>query len=188
MKQRLVKFGFATALMMGLVGFQTLLGADDKKPASPPSTLPDYSKYKFVKEMSGEVVTADDKKITIRVKGTINANKGKGAPRPVEVHKDYDYDLIPESLVRIDTLPVKKDDKGKKVAYTQAEKDALKLPPGVKGYAATIADLAAGKTVNLILIRDKSISDDKATESDLRVKFAIIQTQPPPTATPPNQN
>ena len=99
MKQRLVKLGLATAIMVSLVGFQTSLGVDDKKPASPPSTLPDYSKYKFVKEMSGEVVKADDKKITIRVKGTINVNKGKGAPRPVEVHKDYDYDLIRALLI-----------------------------------------------------------------------------------------
>lgn len=59
------------------------------------------------------------------------------------------------------------------------------MPVGVKGYAASISDLAEGSTVNLVLIRDKSVSEDKLTEQDLKVKYAIIQSPPPTTTTTP---
>ncbi len=195
MIRRLIKSGLAIALVIGLATFYTSIAmsaADDNKtPAKdPPAKLPDYSKYKFVKEQIGEVLKFDDKKITIRVKWTV-AKGFNPLAKPVEMHKDYEYQFIPESLVRTSFLPKKTDDKGKRVEYTQKEKDALKMPVGVTGYAASMSDITLSSTVNLILIRDKTITEAKATEDDLRIKFAIIQPPMPPAtppAAPPNKN
>jgi hypothetical protein len=138
--------------------------------------------------MAGELIKADDKKVTIRVKWTVNTQLNpKARPNLVEKHQDYDFQFIPESLIRTSFLPKKTDDKGKKVEYTQKEKDALKMPPGVTGYAASNSDLVEHSTVNLILIRDKTISDAKATDDDLRIKYAVIQALPTAT-TPPAKN
>lgn len=183
MKQRIVGFCFACALSLAFVTLPTgMFAADDTKSTAkdPPTKIPDYSKYKYAKEVTGEVVKADDKNLTVRIKWV----EQKGAPqkgRPpmlTEKQKDYDFPFIPESLVRTMHLPPKTDDKGKKIPYTDKEKEALKQPPRVTGYAAQISDLVAGSTVDVILIRDKSIPDDKVTDSDLRVKYAIIQAPP----------
>ena len=188
MKHRIAGYGFVLAVGLGLVGSQApTISADDTKTATKeiPDKIPDYSKYKFVKEMAGELIKSDDKKVTIRVKWTVNAQPNpRLAPRPVEKHQDYDFQFIPESLVRTSFLPKKTDDKGKKVELTQKEKEALKMPPGVTGYAASNSDLVEHSTVNLILIRDKTISDAKATDDDLRIKYAIIQALPTTTAPP----
>jgi hypothetical protein len=148
-----------------------------------PTKAPDWSKYVYVKDITGEVQKADDKKVTIRVKWL--APKGaavRGRPPQVqEQHKDYDYQFVPESLVRFQKLPPKTDDKGKNVEYTVKEKDALKVPPGVTGYVAAVEDLKVGTIVNVTLVREKSVSADKATEDDNKIKYIVIQ---PPPATP----
>jgi hypothetical protein len=191
MKLQSAKYVLAFALGIGLVNLNApMVGADDAKaPAKEiPDKVPDFSKYKFVKEMEGELLKADDKKVTIRIKWTVNAQLNpKAAPRLVEKHQDYDFSFIPESLVRTSFLPKKTDDKGKRVELTPKEKEALKMPPGVTGYAASTSDLVEHSTVKLILIRDKTISDAKATDDDLRIKYAIVQSLPTST-TPANKN
>jgi hypothetical protein len=186
MKQKILNYGFALALGLGIICTQsTMSTADDAKT---PAKAPDFSKYVYVKNQTGEVVKADDKKISITYKWTVNTQPNpKFAPRFVEKHQDYEFQLLPESLVRSSFLPKKVDDKGKKVEYTQKEKDALKTPIGVTGYAASTSDLTPGTLVDITLIRDKSIAGAKATDEDLRVKYVIIQ--PPTTAaTPPAKN
>jgi hypothetical protein len=184
--QKWIRPGLAIVLGVALATVPAVTrSADDAKTTQEPVTkAPDLSKYKFVKDMTGEIVKADASKITIRVKfakTAPNPNPRVKVPNVTEGHKDYDYQMLPESLVRSRMLPIKLDENGKKVAHTQKEKEALKLPMGYPGYAATLADLKAGANVYVYLVRDKSISEAKATDDDLRVKYVVIE--PPPETT-----
>jgi hypothetical protein len=184
MKQQLMRYGFACALGLGLATLPagTSAADDTKTPAKEtPTKAPDFSKYVYVKDVTGEVVKADDKKITVRISGTgLKAQPNpKARPMVVEMHTDYEYTFLPESLVRTLVLPPKPEENGKKVPYTPKEKEALKIPVGVIGYVAATSDLTKGTTVNVILVREKSISASKATDDDLRIKYVVIQ--PPPT-------
>lgn len=181
-RQRWIKSGLAIVLGTALASLPAVTcSADDAKTAAkaPVTKAPDFSKYKFIKDMTGEIVKADENKITVRVKwtkATPNPNpKAKVVPKTTEMHQDYDFQMLPESLVRTRVLPPKLDDNGKKVAHTQKEKDTLKLPTGYPGYAATVTDLKGGSNVYVYLVREKSISDSKATDDDLRVKYVVIE-------------
>ncbi len=188
MNQRIVRFCFTCALGLGLATLPVgMFAADDTKTPDTkapekdiPTKAPDFSKYTFVKDVTGEVVKADDKKLTVKVSWTMlkpGAN-AKAPPTAVPMSKEYDFTFLPESLVRTEFLPPKFDDKGKKVAYTQKEKDALKLPMKVPYYAASMSDLTKGTLVNVTLVRDKSIPASKVTDDDSRIKYVVIQ--PPP--------
>jgi hypothetical protein len=194
-----VSLGYALALL------PVLSAADDEKqPSSATAKAPDWSGYRFVGDVVGEIVKADDKKLVLRVtwfEPQAQAG-GKNNRRPQlsqnnrnfrnpyapnqnrpnnqqranvkEQHHDYELEFVPESLVRTKSMPQKYDDNGKRVAHTQKEIDELRAPPGVTGYAASPADLVPGAIVEVILVRDKSIPASKATEDDLRVEYAII--------------
>lgn len=172
--------------------------ADDKpKP-------PDWSKYAYVTDLVGEIISADEKKITLRitwyvpqVQGGVNRRPplvqnnrnfrnpyARNMNRPPRVtvkeqHHDYDLEFVPESLVRTKTLPPKYDDKGRRVNYTPKELEQLRQPPGVPGYAATVADLRPGTIAEVWVVRDKSIPAAKVTEDDLRVKYVLILSNNP---------
>ncbi|VTS02781.1 unnamed protein product [Gemmata massiliana] len=206
MRRVALRAGLAFVLSLG-VGSLSLLADDPKliKDAAAPS---DWSGYVFVSDVIGEVVKADDKSVTLRVTWLEpqqkNGNKN-GRPRlsqnnrnfsnPLqrntgrqnqvqlkEQHHDYELEYLPPSLVRSKSLPPKLDDKGKKVLHTQKEIDELRTPAGATGYAANKSDLVAGTIVEVHLIRDRSISAAKATEDDLRIKYAVILGKAP---TPP---
>lgn len=200
MRRITLRVAAAFALGLGAVSLPTL--ADDAKPK------PDFAGYVFVTDVVGEVVKADDKGVTLRItwfeQQVKNNNNNNGrrnlsgnhrnfrnpfAPnmnRPQvqvkEQHHDYDLEYLPQSLVRTKSLPPKLDDKGKKVPHTQAELDELRAPGGVTGYAANRSDVTPGTYLEVYLIRDKTISAAKATEDDLRIKYAVIlghDTNPP---------
>src|SRR5262249_52505314 len=152
-------------------------------------------------EVVGEIVKADESKLTLRVTWYVpqngNNNKrpplhqangnnvrnpygqNKNRPNSKEQHHDYELEFVPESLVRMKTLPPKLDENGKRVDYTQKEIDALRTPDGVPSYAASVADLTPGTIVDVRMVRDKSIPVAKMTEGDLRVKYAIILGKDP---------
>lgn len=199
MNRVMLSLGFTLVMGLGIGTMPSGVRAADDVKETP---APDWSKYTTVSEVTGELVKADDKKITLRlpyvaIRGQQNkfpplsqypvAPPVAPAKNLMNANHDYEIQMIPESLVRTLTLPSKLDANGKKVSYTEKEKEALKTPKGVKGYAASISDLTAGSTVNVILIRDKSLNADKVTDNDLRVKFAIIQT-PASSTTPPKKN
>jgi uncharacterized protein (TIGR03067 family) len=171
-----------SVLVLGL-GSAALAAGDDPKPPAkePPTKLPDYSKYtSVIKEVTGDVVKVAENKLTIKL-NNLPPKKGndRNPPKSADQPKEMTYSFIEESLVRTSFPPPKGEDKGKTVAYTEKEKEKLKLPPGAPGYAATINDLAVGTTVKLQLIRDKTIPGAQAIEDDLRIKFAIIQPESP---------
>jgi hypothetical protein len=175
-------FTFLVGLGLAIVPSENLAADDTKAPAKDvPAKAPDFSKYVYVKDVTGEIVKADDKKITLKV--TLTGLKPSGNPKVpptvVEMHHEYDFTMLPESLVRNLVLPPKIDANGKKVPYTDKEKEALKVPPKVVGYAASVSDLTKGTMVNVILVREKSIPESKAKDEDLRVKYAVIQPAVP---------
>ncbi|AWM41516.1 hypothetical protein GobsT_74310 [Gemmata obscuriglobus] len=193
---------FAT-LALGLGAFTLPVLAEDSKPK--PS---DWSGYVFVADVVGEVVKADDKSVTLRITWfepqARTGNSRNGRPglsqnnrnfrnpysqnmnRPnqsktqlKEQHHDYELEYVSESLVRSKTLPVKLDEKGKKIPHNQKEIDELRAPGGFPGYAANRSDLTPGTIVEVYLIRDKSVPAAKAGEDDLRVKYAVILGRDP---------
>ncbi len=73
-------FACVLGLCLSIIPKVTSAGDDAKTPAKdPPAKLPDYSKYTFVKEMTGEVIRADEKKITLCVKVLVSK---RGAESP----------------------------------------------------------------------------------------------------------
>jgi uncharacterized protein (TIGR03067 family) len=163
-------------LVIGLTSL-AVSAADDAKP--PPLKAPDYSKYTNVlKKVTGEIVKIDEKMLTIRV-SNLEKQQGFGADRRRLAKTELAFAFIEESLVRTSFLPPKVSDKGVKTQYTANEIKVLKRPPGAPGYAATLEDLKVGTDVTLHLVRDKTIPAAKATQADLRVKYAIIQPENP---------
>jgi hypothetical protein len=188
-----------------------VVGAADDSPAKPAkeatSSRIDWSAYKTIGDVVGEVVKANDRQITIRVtwyetkvsggggnrrpplssnprnfRNPYGSSRGRSSQPRVQVkeqHHDYELEFVPESLVRTKKLPPKFDDKGKRADYTASEIEALRAPDGAPAYAASASDLLPGTIVEVILIRDKSILATKATEGDLRVKYAIILGKDP---------
>lgn len=99
---------------------------------------------------------------------------GQQRPQTHVEHHDYSLAFAPNGLVRNKTLPPKTDDNGKTVPYKTAELEELRLPPGAPGYAASPADLANGTIAEFVLVRDRDIPAAKATESDLKIKYAMV--------------
>jgi hypothetical protein len=184
------------------VAFGLVLGSFGLTTAEEPKA-PDWSGYVYISDVVGEVVKADDSKVTLRITWFGAQGNGGNNHRPnlsgnhrnfhnphapngnrpqgqvKEQHHDYVLDYLPQSLVRMKKLPPKPEVDGKKVPYTQKEIDELRAPSSVTGYAASRSDLTPGTIVEVILVRDKTISNEKATEGDLRIKYAIIQGHDP---------
>jgi hypothetical protein len=189
-------FAWCTAAAIGL-GCGAALAAD------PSAKAPDWSGYVYVADVVGEVVKADDKKVVLRITWLEAHSTGGRPARPnlsgnhrhfhnpyggnmnrpnvqvKEQHHDYELEYLPESLVRLKKLPAKTDANGKPASYTQKELDELRAPSVVPGYAASRSDVVPGMYVDVILIRDKKIAADKATENDLRIKYATILGKDP---------
>ncbi|MBN9122816.1 MAG: hypothetical protein J0I06_27375 [Planctomycetes bacterium] len=196
--RRVVLRAAVLGLWLGLVALSVPRADADETPTK----APDWTGYVYVTDVVGEVVKADDKKIVLRItwleaqvkngnrntRPNLNANHRHfhnpySGNRPnVQIkqqHHDYELEYMPQSLVRAKSLPPKIDENGKKASYTQKEYDALRAPSGVTGYAANRSDLTPGTIVEVILIRDKTVPAAKATEDDLRIKYAIIQGKDP---------
>lgn len=193
-----MKTGLALVLGLGFA-FIASSGTAGDETKTPPKEKPDFKKagYVFAKEIAGEVVSADDKKVKIKVAYAAPGKPvpgAKKAPPPTAKTMEIEYEFIPDlSLVRYETkslLPKKTDEKGKKIDYTQKELDKLKMPTGVTGYAAEPSDLAPKTIVNLQLYVDKKLfNSNTAKEEDYRISYAIIQQLPPTTApATPNKN
>lgn len=200
--RRILQTGFGLAL--GLTALMPAAPAEDEKSgslATKPATeekgkAPDFSSYKYVTTVWGEVVKSNESNVTLRIywEALVKTPTGNHRPslhsttqhhhnpyatrRPNTQlkweHHDYTIPFVPESLVRTKTLPPKYDLEGKKVAYTEAELDALKVPYSAAGYQASKSDLTPGTVVQMSVIRDKTIPIASVKDSDLRVKYAVI--------------
>jgi len=206
MRRVALRVGAAFALGLGLVSLP--VAAEDTKPTPPaspdsPAKPPSFAGYVYVTDVVGEVVKANDKTVTLRITWLDTVQKNNNNRRPnlsannrnfhnpyssnnrqrppqlKQMHHDYDLDYLPQSLVRMKSLPAKTDEKGMKVPYTQKEYSELRAPVGVTGYVASTSDVTPGTFLEVILIRDKTIAPEKANENDLRIKYAIIQGHDP---------
>ncbi|MDB5312483.1 MAG: hypothetical protein JWO38_6685 [Gemmataceae bacterium] len=201
MTRRMLQIGLCLALGLGTLAATP--AADPKSTDTVPKTpavdkgkAPDFSGYVSVGTVMGEVMAANETSATLRIYWPVAAQpKGRGgrphlqnnsqtAMNPYSTrrqnikvkweHHDYEIPFVPESLVRVKTLPPKTNAEGKKVSYTEKELDEMKVPYSVPGYAASKSDLTKGTVVEAYVIRDKSISADKVTENDMRLRYLII--------------
>lgn len=203
--RRFVQIGFGLAL--SLTALMPSAPADDEKSPSlatkpattEKSTAPDFSSYKYVMTVWGEVVKSNESNVTLRIywetvvqtsttnrgaRPTLYSSVNRNHYNPYTIrrpnvqvkteHHDYTIPYVPESLVRTKTLPKKVGLDGKPVAYTDAEIDALKVPYSAVGYQASKSDLTPGTVVQVSVIRDKTIPTASVKDSDMRVKYAVI--------------
>ena len=96
-----------------------------------------------------------------------------------QVHHDYDLAYMPQSLVRTRTMPPKLDEKGVRVPHTQKEIDELRAPDGAPAYAASKGDVTPGTILEVYLVRDAKVAAEKATDADLRIKYAFTMGKAP---------
>ncbi len=130
--------------------------------AAEPET--DWSKYAKAKEVTFEIKKAAGDEVTLKV--------------PVAKNKfdDLSYTFAEGGLTRwVKIGPKFNGLTGKKVPLTAKELEPFKLPKGAPGYAGDKTDLKPGDLVTLVLVRPKDIPAAKAKESDLKIKYAIIQ-------------
>lgn len=156
----------AFALGAALVGLAAV--ADDKKPPADA----DWSKFVTAATYQGEVTKVDGDAFTLKTSPP--GGKGRGSQLRLT--------FAEAGLVRWKAMPPKLDEKGKRVPYTEKEKQESKLPKGFPGYAAERADLKAGMLVEVTMVRPKDIPAAKAALQDLQVKHVVIAGTAP---TPP---
>lgn len=204
---------FARAGVAAGVGLVAVVMAGAGRAAAADEKAPDWGGFATVADVVGTVVKADENAVTFRVtwyvpqggtnrRPNLSGNHrnfhnpyggrrpgGSGAAKPKEMHHDYVLEYVPQSLVRHKAMPVKLDDKGKRVAWTDKEAHDLRQPAGVPGYVGTKAEVTAGMVVELVVIRDKTIRADRATEDDLRIKYVYLlgPASAAPAASPPEK-
>src|SRR6516164_9044828 len=95
-------------------GMMGLARADDKK--TDPATR--FAGFVHHSDMHGEVVSASDTSVTIRVPMPVRTGNGKRGGVKLG-HKDYTFEYHPDGQARVMKLPQKTDADGKKVGYTK---------------------------------------------------------------------
>ncbi len=206
-----VTFSFA------LLALQPETAVGEEKAAKPEEKVaapkaPGFAGYQWVTMMTGEVVKADDSKVTVRVfwqqlvangnnrgsRPSLHGNHGRSHHSPFATrrtntqlkweHHDYDLPYVADSLVRNKTLPPKTNPDGKRGFYSAKEQDDLKLPYAAPGYQAIRSDLVPGTIIEAHIIRDRSIPANKVVDGDLRIKYAVVlrhDPNPPKDIVPP---
>jgi hypothetical protein len=159
----------------------TALSADDKKTDKPA----DWSKFAAAGTVVGEVVSADDAGFTLRISWKTPGSgglRGRSRGRAVqgkEQHEDFELKYADGGLARLKALPVRIDEKGKKLPPTAAEKEARRKPAGVPGYSLDRTDLTPGMIAEVTLVRSRDVPASKATADDLVVKYAMVIGESP---------
>ncbi len=198
MRRVALRAGTAFVLGLGLIALP--VGAES--PKDDPAKAPTFPGYVFVADAVGEVIKADDSSVTLRItwlepqaknngRRNLNGNhrnfqnpfqphvNRSNQPKLHQVHHDYDLAYLPQSLVRTRTMPPKTDETGKKVPHTQKEIDELRAPDGAPAYAASKSDVTPGTILEVYLIRDAKVAAEKATDADLRIKYAFTMGKSP---------
>ena len=153
---------------------------------TPSSAKQDWSSYATYGEIVGEVVKFEDPTLTLKITkyqqtGGNNARPIRPGLRPTNrppqvktTTEELDLTFNENALVRWYKLAPKIGPNGKKVQRSSKEIQQYKLPQGAPGYAGNRADLQAGQTVSLVLVRPRDISPSKLTPNDIQVKYAVI--------------
>jgi hypothetical protein len=126
----------------------------------------DWSKYAKGKEVTFEIKKASGDEVILKVPSATMKNK----------FEDLHYTFAEGGLTRWAKIGPKFNGlTGKKVPLTAKELEPFKLPKTAPGYAGDKTDLKPGDFVTLVLVRPKDIPAAKVKESDLKIKYAIIQ-------------
>ena len=166
--------------VLGCVG---LVAADD--PAPPLPKLPKFKDYTALPDVvRGKVKSAKDDKLTVLVPEYSLSRSGfssrsRRPPTVKEKEVEHTLTLHPDALVRWSKKPDRKDDKGKSKPYTPAELKLLMAPVGAPGILGDKTELAAGQTVELVLLVPNKVPADEFTDQDYRIKWVVIQGTPP---------
>lgn len=129
------------------------IGADekksDKKPAADPKTekkAPEKNKYiAFGQPLVSTIVSVDDKTVKFVAKVPIyRAGRIVGANE-----QEMELEAADDVKVRIEVLPIKVDEDGKKIKRTAEEMKELKGKEGLWGYAGTMENLQPGRIVRV---------------------------------------
>jgi hypothetical protein len=181
--------------------------ASQSKPVETPKAsllpkAPDFAGYQWVTMLTTEVVKADDSKATVRVYwahavggkgggrgGRSGLGSGRGHHSPFAVrrpnvkikweHHDYTIPYHADGLARTKQLPPKIGSDGKRGFYSAKEQDELSAPIGAPGFQAGKADIVPGTIIEAHIIRDRTIAASKLTDSDMRLKYAVILRHDP---------
>ncbi len=95
----------------------------------------------------------------------------------VHVHKsEYLFDFTADAQARLQNLPPKLNEDGKKVAYTPAEKQKLKGNPDIPGWKADISELKVGQVVEAHIVQLQTADKDK--KDLLLARWALILNDP----------
>jgi len=94
--------------------------------------------------------------------------------KPQEHHQDYVMDFTTDATARIQHLPQKLDENGKKVYYTPDEHQKLKGNPILPGFKADLTDLKVGQLVEAHVVRTPGSEKTKDKSDDHLVRWALI--------------
>ena len=193
------------SLGLGIVFADDVPASPSLKPMETPKTTPlakaaECTGYVWVTMLTGEVVKADDSKVTVRIywqaavagksrggRSSLHSGRGTHSPfatrRPnVQIkweHHDYEIPYHTDGMARTKQLPPRIGPDGKRGYYSGKEQDALCAPLGAPGFQALKSDITPGTVIEAHLIRDKTIATNKVTDADMRIKYAVIHHHDP---------
>jgi hypothetical protein len=97
----------------------------------------------------------------------------------VHVHKsEYLFDFTDDAQARLQNLPPKLDENGKKVAYTPAEKQKLKGNPDIPGWKADISELKVGQVLEAHIVQLQTADKQSDKKDLLLLRWALILNDP----------
>jgi hypothetical protein len=80
----------------------------------------------------------------------------------VHTHEhEYLFDYTPDAQARIQHLPPKYDDNGKKILYSPAEAQKLKGNPTIPGWKADLSEIKVGQAVEVHVVTLQTAEKDK---------------------------
>lgn len=146
------------------VGLALMAGAAEPKKA-------DWSGYVDLGTITAEIKKIDKDYTFIEVV-TPPGTPQPGVKGPKQ--QKYNVSFAENGLVRWIKLGKKTDEKGRKTAFSDKERELAKQPRGAPGYAASKSELSSGQIVQITLVRSKDLKPNEVTTNDYKIKYIVI--------------
>ena len=159
------------------------LAAEDPPPAKiTPPTKVNWKDWIDHARFVGEVTKIEKDGSFIVTEKATQQQPGRGRTRPQVKTTTIKHQVTfaEQGMLRYKDLPKKLNEKGKRVPYSPAELRESRMPLGTPGYAADRSALEIGQIVEVTLVRPKSVKPTELTVQDLRIKWAVILSEPTP--------
>jgi hypothetical protein len=171
-------------------------------PSTSPSKATGSQTYITVGNVVGEILKVDSTSVTLRVQkpkepppGPQHAANKKQYEHELHVmhelakkeaknykknphYIDYTMDFAVDAQARIQHLPAKLDENGKKVPYTAQEYKDLKGNPDIPGWKAELSTLRVKDTVEAHVVVLPAKANDGFKKDDMIVRWALILHEP----------